>query len=211
MGNFVRQRPFDANPKDAETSRHCAESLARMGQFDQAIACWHRVEQLQGESAETKKMISHLADERMRYAHGKPPVVETSSSTGGDTARSAEHLPSDQHPPDRIDTPPADIKPVEELAELPIPTTAPASAKRRAQREPRATEDSPTTTRSFRWPGIESLLALALAALYFQLQPSHWEVCVQALRNNLRIIAFTANVAVLLLLIWMNRRNLQHF
>ena len=35
---------LDADGKDIEVNRHCATSLTRMGQFDQAIACWHRIE-----------------------------------------------------------------------------------------------------------------------------------------------------------------------
>ena len=30
---------LEASPKDVDINRHCATSLARMGQFDQAIAC----------------------------------------------------------------------------------------------------------------------------------------------------------------------------
>ena len=36
---------LDVNQKDPEVNRFCGRALARMGQFDQAIACWHRVEQ----------------------------------------------------------------------------------------------------------------------------------------------------------------------
>jgi tetratricopeptide (TPR) repeat protein len=50
---------LDAKPKDPEVNRHCARSLARMGQFDQAIACWHRVEDLT-KDPEAARMISEL-------------------------------------------------------------------------------------------------------------------------------------------------------
>ena len=36
---------LEANPKDPEVNRHCAKSLQRTGLFDQAIVCWHRVEE----------------------------------------------------------------------------------------------------------------------------------------------------------------------
>jgi tetratricopeptide (TPR) repeat protein len=50
---------LDAKPKDVEVNRHCAQSLARMGQFDMAISCWNRVaEKTKGE--EPEKMISEL-------------------------------------------------------------------------------------------------------------------------------------------------------
>ncbi len=51
---------LDANPKDVEVNRHCAESLMRMGQFDQAIACWHRIEELDRGNDEARKKISEL-------------------------------------------------------------------------------------------------------------------------------------------------------
>ena len=51
---------LDANPKDLEVNRHCAESLTRMGQFDQAIACWHRIETLDKKNSDAKQRISEL-------------------------------------------------------------------------------------------------------------------------------------------------------
>lgn len=67
------KQALDAAPKNADVNRHCARSLARMGQFDQAIACWHRVETLQPQDAEAAKMISLLAEERLKYPGGRPP------------------------------------------------------------------------------------------------------------------------------------------
>ncbi len=50
---------LDGKPKDVEVNRHCAQSLARMGQFDMAISCWHRVgEKTKGDEAE--RMMSEL-------------------------------------------------------------------------------------------------------------------------------------------------------
>lgn len=70
------KQALDANPKDVEVNRHCACSLGRMGQFDQAIACWHRVETLQGKSDEASRMISQLAEDKLRYPGGIPPVAQ---------------------------------------------------------------------------------------------------------------------------------------
>jgi tetratricopeptide (TPR) repeat protein len=65
---------LEANPKDLEVNRHCAESLARMGQFDQAIACWGRVEEYGKETdkAEAQEKISELTIERARGRSGLP-------------------------------------------------------------------------------------------------------------------------------------------
>ena len=50
---------LDGKPKDVEVNRHCAQSLARNGQFDMAISCWSRVaEKSKGDEAE--KMMAEL-------------------------------------------------------------------------------------------------------------------------------------------------------
>lgn len=63
---------LEANPKDLDVNRHCARSLARMGQFDQAMACWHRVEELRPSDAEAPKMIAELTVEKHRFHAGVP-------------------------------------------------------------------------------------------------------------------------------------------
>lgn len=67
------KQALDAAPKDCEVNRHCARSLARMGQFDQAIACWHRVEEIRGKDTEAAEMVLRLTQEKMQYPGGKPP------------------------------------------------------------------------------------------------------------------------------------------
>ncbi|MEM9659079.1 MAG: tetratricopeptide repeat protein, partial [Planctomycetota bacterium] len=82
---------LDAAPKDADVSRHCARSLTRMGQFDQAIACWHRVEEIKGKDPEAARMIGKLAEERMKYPGGKPsPAANGADSARDGDAKSAE-------------------------------------------------------------------------------------------------------------------------
>ena len=58
---------LEGNGKDIEINRHCATSLARMGQYDQAIACWHRIEDRYPQAA---KMISDLT-----LVKNRPSVV----------------------------------------------------------------------------------------------------------------------------------------
>ena len=48
------------NPQDAAVNRHCALSLARIGQFDQAISCWTRVDETKRGDEEAQRMISEL-------------------------------------------------------------------------------------------------------------------------------------------------------
>jgi tetratricopeptide (TPR) repeat protein len=55
---------LDAAPKDATVSRNAAEVLTRLGQFDQAIACWRRVEQANPGDREAAKAIHKLSVEK---------------------------------------------------------------------------------------------------------------------------------------------------
>lgn len=62
------KQALEAAPKNIDVNRHCARSLARMGQFDQAIACWHRIEEITGGNAEAARMITHLAEDKIHFA-----------------------------------------------------------------------------------------------------------------------------------------------
>lgn len=59
---------LEAKPKDVDVNRHCATSLQRMGQYDQAIACWARIEEKVKTEARTK--ISELTMAKNRRAAG---------------------------------------------------------------------------------------------------------------------------------------------
>jgi tetratricopeptide (TPR) repeat protein len=58
------------NPKDADVARHCARSLARVGQYDQAIGCWARVAELKKNDAEAQKMMGDLQVEKTKWRLG---------------------------------------------------------------------------------------------------------------------------------------------
>ena len=61
---FVLRWGLDAAPKDITINRKAAEALTRLGQFDQAISCWRRVEQAKPGDEEAAKSISKLSVER---------------------------------------------------------------------------------------------------------------------------------------------------
>ncbi|MFV1965452.1 MAG: tetratricopeptide repeat protein [Pirellulaceae bacterium] len=61
---------LEAKPHDVKVNRHCAMSLARMGQYDQAIACWHRVDEAKRGDEEAQKMMSELQIEKTRQQSG---------------------------------------------------------------------------------------------------------------------------------------------
>jgi len=61
---FTLRWALDASPKDVTVNRQAAETLAGLGQFDQAIACWRRVEQAKPGDEEAAKAISKLSVEK---------------------------------------------------------------------------------------------------------------------------------------------------
>lgn len=60
----------DANPKDIAVNKHCATTLARVGQFDQAISIWTRIGEMRKGDPEPDKMISQLTLEKTRVMTG---------------------------------------------------------------------------------------------------------------------------------------------
>lgn len=61
---FLLRWALDAAPKDLTVNRKAAEILARLGQFDQAISCWRRIEQAKPGDEEAAKAISKLSVEK---------------------------------------------------------------------------------------------------------------------------------------------------
>jgi tetratricopeptide (TPR) repeat protein len=61
---FYLKQAMQANPKDAKLLKLAALALARIGDFGQAIVCWHRVEELKPGDEEALKMIGQLTVDR---------------------------------------------------------------------------------------------------------------------------------------------------
>ena len=130
---------MEAAPKDPRVNRQAAETLARLGQFDQAISCWRRVEQAKPGDEQAAKAISQLgvektiqqggyqqemlqgaaADEsvmdslRERVGQGRaePPAGASAAKPKADAARERELL-------DAIQVQPAEVANYLELADL---------------------------------------------------------------------------------------------
>lgn len=66
-------------PTDPDVNRQCALALARRRQYDQAIACWHRVEVARPADEEPKRQISNLDIQKRRAMEG---VEETAPQPG---------------------------------------------------------------------------------------------------------------------------------
>lgn len=85
---------LDGKPKDVEVNRHCAQSLARMGQFDMAISCWSRVDEKTKDGV-AERMMSELT---LAKTMGQPASFEAIGATGErpmapkPSARPAEEL-----------------------------------------------------------------------------------------------------------------------
>lgn len=87
------KQALDAEPRNVEVNRHCARSLGRMGQFDQAIACWLRVECLTGKDEEASRMIAVLAAEKLKYPLGGQSVLQSKNTAAVEPKM--EESPSD--------------------------------------------------------------------------------------------------------------------
>jgi tetratricopeptide (TPR) repeat protein len=92
---------LDAKPHDAEVNRHCALSLARMGRYDQAIACWHRVDEIKRGDKEAQEMMSELQIEKTRQ---KSAVAGDDAKKG--RLRRAPTAESEQVPEEKSDEEP---------------------------------------------------------------------------------------------------------
>jgi tetratricopeptide (TPR) repeat protein len=83
------KQALDVDAKDADVNRLCGRALARMGQFDQAIACWHRVNQAKPGDEEANRAMGDLAVEKT-ISHGGYEGAETSTDVMADKAAQAD-------------------------------------------------------------------------------------------------------------------------
>ncbi len=79
-----------ADPKSADVQRECAHALTAIGQFDQAIACWVKVDQLtKGGSEEAQHQITELQVEKSMGSGGLRREAEAAGAEDGAKAGSA--------------------------------------------------------------------------------------------------------------------------
>jgi tetratricopeptide (TPR) repeat protein len=83
------KQALDVDAKDAEVNRKFGRALARQGQFDQAIACWHRVEQAKPNDEEAMRAIADLAIEKT-ISQGGYEDAESSTDVMADKAAQAD-------------------------------------------------------------------------------------------------------------------------
>jgi tetratricopeptide (TPR) repeat protein len=80
---------LEANSKDAEICRLCAIALRERKQFDQAIAMWHRVEQIRPNDEESQRAIASLAVEKTIAQGGYEDTDSGKKKTSGQTTSAA--------------------------------------------------------------------------------------------------------------------------
>ncbi len=76
---------LEVNGKEAEVNRLCGRALARLGRFDEAIACWHRVEQAKPGDEEAVRAIADLAVEKT-ISHGGYEDAQSSTEVKANRA-----------------------------------------------------------------------------------------------------------------------------
>ena len=125
---------LDAAPADVEVNRKCAEFLASYGEYDQAVACWMRIEKVKGMADEAQRQIAKLqVDKTIFLGEGMTGRKSSAGASSGGAAagtaagggQKAEAAAEGGSSKDRrsillqaIVKNPADIEPYLELADL---------------------------------------------------------------------------------------------
>ncbi|MGQ9575157.1 MAG: tetratricopeptide repeat protein [Thermoguttaceae bacterium] len=110
---------LEAQPKDPEVNRACAIALRAKKQFDQAIACWHRVEQARPNDEEAARAIASLSVEKTIVEGRYSEDVVPTRPAGRSAARTdAGELTPEQRLERDIRRNPKDLTKYVELSEL---------------------------------------------------------------------------------------------
>jgi tetratricopeptide (TPR) repeat protein len=123
---------LDGSPKDADVNRHCARSLARMGQYDQAIACWARVAEIKRNDPEAQKMIGDLQIEKTKWKFGMLTPEERKRGAGSPAGPKTAESPK----PAPASTSAEPEAPVAETKKREIPLTKRQQLERSLQEDP---------------------------------------------------------------------------
>jgi tetratricopeptide (TPR) repeat protein len=93
---FYLKSALNTNMKDVEINRLSAKALTRMGDFDQAIACWHRVELARPDDQEAKNQIGNLTVEKTIHRGGYEEKAAQAGEApkGGSSGSSSSAAPT---------------------------------------------------------------------------------------------------------------------
>jgi tetratricopeptide (TPR) repeat protein len=84
---FYLKTAWEAGPKDPELNRAIAFALTELEQWDQAIACWQRVEQAKPDDEEAQREIAWLAVQKTIKKGGYEGSEEARKFAGGGQAQ----------------------------------------------------------------------------------------------------------------------------
>ena len=113
---------LDADPKNPDVNRMAAKALARQGRFDDAIACWVRVQQAKPGDEEAGRAVADLTVEKTIAVGGYEKVSESKKDSGTPSEEEADtgdiKLTREQELHKAIKRNPADAAACVELAEI---------------------------------------------------------------------------------------------
>jgi tetratricopeptide (TPR) repeat protein len=126
---YYLKAALESNPKDPLTNKLCAKALADRGQYDQAINCWHRVEQANPNDEEAQRNIASLLVQKSAKASGADTEAakkakaakdaKKAAKKGKDAKKAAEEEPSEEDKlREKIAVHPNDLALYYELAQL---------------------------------------------------------------------------------------------
>jgi len=112
---------LDSKPKDIAINKQCASALERRGEYDQAVACLHRIEKIKPDDEEIRRAISRLTvlKQQVRTGVAEDPTASRSSGDGsrGQAAQASESSP-EQRLKRQITQNPQELDGYRELADL---------------------------------------------------------------------------------------------
>lgn len=115
---FFLKAALDTNPKDAEVNRLAAQALTRIGQFEQAIVCWHRVEQALPNDHQARKEIGELTVVRQLPRQQQQEWLAKHNGLQGNRPAAPKPQPSQPAPapkPEPAREPEPELSPAERL------------------------------------------------------------------------------------------------
>ncbi len=111
---------LEVNSKDLNVNRQCARALAAREQFDQAIACWHRVEQVRPGDEEAQREIARLAVEKtiVRGGYDDDEAKKLAGDQKAQPQQPLRELSNEERLQQRIAEEPTELSNYFELAQL---------------------------------------------------------------------------------------------
>ena len=117
--NGLPQERLDMNSKDPEVNRLCGIVLGKRRVFDQAIVCWHRVEQARPDDDEPKRAIASLAVEKtIIKSDDSDPMKISARGQPGSQQQSQEDLTPEERLRRKLAKDPKDLASYNELAQF---------------------------------------------------------------------------------------------